>query len=269
MKKWIFVLCAMWVFVMAIPVSAAGFYVVDNAGLLTAEESAELESLAADMSAKTGVDFVILTEYGIGGYDPIDYAAVFYDYGGYSLDGIILFLDMSERDWCIVTFGTCIESVTDYEIDWIGDVMVPYLSDGQYISGFQMFLEETMYWMDVSTIPDTGKSDLDIYIDYNDSIDVNYARQTPVSQCILMGTVLGAVVGLIVCLVMKSRMNTAKPQFAAGYYIVEESFNLLQSRDRFLYSNVSKVRRPQNENHSRGGIRGGSGRSHGGRGGKF
>ncbi|MBQ7922559.1 MAG: TPM domain-containing protein [Clostridia bacterium] len=280
MKKLIFVLCTVCILVLSLPVSADSLHVIDNAGLLSEEALIELENAASEVSAEMGVDFVILTENGIGGEDPYYYAADFYDYGGYSPSGVILFLDMDERDWCIITSGDCISSVSDSEIDRIGEVMVPYLSEGQYASGFTVFLEETVYWMSVPDSANAGGYNEDEYYYndhyYNDGPYIEYTTKiVSLPQCIAVGGFIGLAAALIVCLVMKSRMNTAKPQFAAGYYMVENSFNLLHSRDRFLYSNVTKVARPKDENHSGGGNRGGggfrssSGRSHGGGGGKF
>ena len=278
MKKLILVLCAVLMIVLSVPAMADSPHVTDNAGLFTNDELIRLENAAAEVSAEMGVDFVILTEDGIGGENPYYYAADFYDYGGYSPDGVILFLDMDERDWCIITSGTCIADVSETEIEWIGDVMVPYLSDGLYEEGFTVFLKETVTWMGVS---DSAYDD-DYYEDDYDYDGDYYYEDRPyeadedltVPEWMAIGGVFGLVIALIVCLVMKAQMNTAKPQFAAGYYMVDNSFNLLHSRDRFLYSNVTKVARPRDENHSGGSTSGGSfrsssGRSHGGGGGKF
>ena len=276
MKKQIWILCTLLAVLLTLAVAADGVYVIDNAGLLSDDARERLEDAAENASAEMGVDFVILTEYGIGGEDPYMYAADFYDYGGYAMDGVILFLDMEERNWCIITSGSCISGVDNTEIDRIGDVMVPYLSSGDYETGFSVFLEETAYWMTEVVWADDGYTDDDYFYDdeYYDPPRVEYQKTVSVPQCIAVGGVIGLIVALIVCFTMRSKMNTAKPQFAAGFYMVDNSFELLHSRDRFLYSNVSKVARPK-ENHSGGSrsgggsFRGSSGRSHGGGGGRF
>jgi len=271
-KKIVLWICMVWMLVLALPAAASGTYVTDNAGLLPADALAQLEENAAMYFSDTGIGLVILTEDGIGGENPFQYAADFYDYGGYPEDGVILFLDMAERDWCIVTSGSCMDLIDDREIEMIGSAMVPLLSEGLYAAGFETFQQEAMYRLSEEYV----YSDAYVYDDeyvYNTNQDY-YSEPVSVSQCILTGGFFGLVIALIVCLVLKAQMNTAKPQFAAGYYLVENSFTLLQSRDRFLYSNVSKVARPKEQNHSSsnssgGGFRSSSGRSHRGGGGKF
>lgn len=65
-------------------------------------------------------------------------------------------------------------------------------------------------------------------------------------------------------------MNNVEMQKQANVYMVESSFVLHKKSDKFLYSNVMKVARPQNNNrgggHGPGGRRGpGGGGPRGGR----
>ena len=83
---------------------------------------------------------------------------------------------------------------------------------------------------------------------------------------IIISVIAGAIIGLIVVLVLRAKMNNAKPQKTAGHYIRNGSFNLTVCRDMYLYSTTRRVARPKS--NSSGGSRGG-GRSHGGRGGRF
>lgn len=61
-------------------------------------------------------------------------------------------------------------------------------------------------------------------------------------------------------------MNNVVNQKQANVYIVEDSFVVHSKKDTFLYSNVTKVARPQNNNRG-GGSHGGGPRGGGPRGG--
>lgn len=56
---------------------------------------------------------------------------------------------------------------------------------------------------------------------------------------------IGLVIALVVCLIMKSCMKTALPKITANDYIRKNSFNITRSRDIFIYANVTKKKRPQ------------------------
>ena len=59
--------------------------VIDEAGLMTQEEIAELDALAGSISSSTGLDIVILTADNMGGLSTSSYADHYYDSNGYSL----------------------------------------------------------------------------------------------------------------------------------------------------------------------------------------
>ena len=69
---------------------------------------------------------------------------------------------------------------------------------------------------------------------------------------------------LIIMFSMKSSMKTIKPQKSASGYTVLSSFKLNGSRDRFLYSRITRVAKPQN-NSSGSGSRSSGGSHRGGR----
>ena len=89
----------------------------------------------------------------------------------------------------------------------------------------------------------------------------------------VIGLVIAFIIALISVLIMKFRMNNARPQGSADEYIKKDSMVIKEQKDMFMYSNINKVKR-QTQSSSGGG--GGSsthhsssGRSHGGGGGSF
>lgn len=68
-----------------------------------------------------------------------------------------------------------------------------------------------------------------------------------IGKMILMSLVVGIIIALIVCLIMKSKMKTARPKLTANDYIRKNSFNITRSRDIFIYANVTKKKRVKEE----------------------
>ena len=83
--------------------------------------------------------------------------------------------------------------------------------------------------------------------------------------------IIGLIAAVITLLIMRSKMNTAKPQKNAANYLKAGSFHLRQRSDMFLYSRVSRRAKPKNNTSGSGSSvhRSSGGVSHGGRGGRF
>lgn len=64
---------------------------------------------------------------------------------------------------------------------------------------------------------------------------------------LLISLAAGVVIALIVCLLMKSMMKTARPKCTANDYIRKNSFNITRSRDIFIYANVTKRKQESNK----------------------
>ncbi len=62
---------------------------------------------------------------------------------------------------------------------------------------------------------------------------------------------VGAVFSLIIVLVMKSTMKKTKGTGAAGEYLDRASVEINHTRDRFMYSTLTKVKKPENNNNKR------------------
>ncbi len=94
------------------------------------------------------------------------------------------------------------------------------------------------------------------YYDYSYEIEQpeyggNEEEKSYTAQDILkmigISAVIGLIIALIVCLIMKSCMKTAVPKITANDYIRKNSFNITRSRDIFIYSNITKKKRPKQE----------------------
>ena len=258
-------------------VSAEERRILDNADLLDAAEEADLEEQSRLLRETYGMDVVILTINSLDGARPQDYADDYYDANSYGCgeekSGLLLLLSMEERDWYISTCGEAIYALTDYGIQQVGDEMLTGFGTS-YGSGFQMFMEALPEYFEAYQ----NGAPLDGYADYSgdyyhgDQEEVVYYEEE-FTPSVELSFLLGLVVAGISVLIMRIGMNTKRPRRSAAGYMQENSFQMRQQQDLFLYSNVSKVRRQENKPSGSGGgssvHSSSSGRSHGGGGGKF
>lgn len=255
---------------------AAASHLDDSAGLLSPNEAASLEESLDALSIKHGIDIAVVTVYGIGnGMSPMEYADNYLETNfvdsNNDVNGVLLLVDMYERNWHISTCGSAIENITDYGLEYLEDVMIDDLSDGYYYDSFYSFAAGC------DTLLDYASNNGYAY-DYNyNSGSRGHAPKNP-SDSIPMNLLISIVVGFIVSFIsvsmMKSELKSVASQSGAANYVKGGSFNLTKTNDIYLYRNVSKTRRA--ETNSSSGHHGGStthhsssGRSFGGRGGRF
>jgi len=241
--------------------------VVDNAGLLTDEEEDKLRIKINDIVNRYNFDIVIVTTESCGNKTPVEYADDYFDYNDYGIgdnrDGMLFLLSMEERDWYISTHGYGIYAFTDYGLDRIGELVLNDLSGKYYYYAFSSFLDhaEMFLWN----------------AEYDSPYDVNneYLKSEPVDYTVtylIIAAVVSIIFALIIVSVMKSGMNTIRVKQNAHDYIKKDSFVLLNKKDSFTYSNVTKIKIETSSSSGGGGSsthRSSSGSSHGGRGGKF
>lgn len=262
-KRILYVLLALlFCLSIASPVCAAGVNIrlVDNADLLTTDELAEIIIDLNTVSQKHEVDLVIVTTDSIGYKTPAEYADDFFDYNEYGYgpnrDGVLLLISMEDSDWYISTSGYGITAFTDAGIDYIGEQITPYLSDGEFAEGFREYI---LLCDDFITAARNGSP---------------YTTQTlpkepfEILPTVLFSIIIGFAVAFIVTGIMKGQLKSIRSQSGAADYLKPGSLNISDARDLFLYRNVT--RRPKPESSSGSSThRSSSGRSHGGGGGKF
>lgn len=244
---------------------------VDGEHLLGTEEADEISRMLDEISVRQNFDVVIVTVGSLGAKSAQAFADDYYDCNGYGMgadrDGVLLLISMEERDWYISTCGYGIEAITDAGRNTMSDYFVPYLSDGDYYTAFKTYAElcdkfVTQARTDVSY----GIGNLD---DLDYSIPLT-AEDWITAVCV--NIVIGIVAALIVCSILKGKLKTVAMQRGAYNYTVENSFEVTQSSDLFLYSTVSRTAKPKENESSGGGSSthtSSSGTSHGGGGGKF
>lgn len=221
----------------------------DGADLLSAEEEATLLLQLDDLSYKNGFDIAVVTSPDLMGYYSAESAATEYYEANYGKDGVLLFLSMAERDWYVVTAGTCIDSISYEETEYLSEQFLPQLSDGDYYGAFTEFATEAV-WL----------SETDMYPE-----DTSYH----LFGNIVIGLIVGFVVAFIVTGIMKGQLKSVNNQTRADQYTKHGSMQVTLSRDTFLYRNVTKTKKQSQSSSGSANHSSSSGRSYGGRGGKF
>ena len=251
--------------------------ILDNADLLWNDEVAALEAKARVITETYGMDVVILTVDDYEGSSIEAYADDFYDVNGFGVgddySGVLLVIAMDSREWAISTCGDAIYAITDYGIESLFEEMAWYLSDDDFYEAFDAYLSALPQYFEAyeNGVP------LDGYVGgYNGPGSVEIGTREDVvyyekSPPYILAPVIGLVIAGIVILIMRSSMNTKRPQRSAVSYLTDGTYDLRRQQDIYLYSQVTKVRR-QSQSSSGGGSsvhRSSGGRSHGGGHGRF
>lgn len=175
----------------------------------------------------------------------------YYRNAGFSKKGgILLYVGVNSRVydiWRIVSNSTT--EIDESELDYIAYTVENLLMNDRFDDAVIKFAElsndainegkSMNYVMGIKTVEDVIKT-------------------------IVFSLILGLIISLIIMFSMKSSMKTIKPQKSASGYTVLSSFKLNGSRDRFLYSRITRVAKPQN-NSSGSGSRSSGGSHRGGR----
>lgn len=237
-------------------------YVIDNADLLDASQESKLSEQLKTIQKNWQFDVVILTVNSTDEKDITEYADDFFDYEGYGPDGILLLIDMGSRQWAVSTAGTGIDAFTDAGQDYIQEQFKPYLSSGKFYKAFKVFADNCNLFLKKAA---KGRP-----------YDVGYLPKEPLPlYWIPLSVFIGMIFAFLVCQSSANSLKTVHRQPYAGSYVKKDSLKMTESRDMFLYRNVTRTRREtQKQSSSSGGGKSSvhtssSGRSHGGSSGSF
>ena len=228
--------------------------VVDEAGLLTADQEAQLESAIALIRSQYPFDVAVALMNGEARQDVKYDADLFYDRSGYGhgpdKDGILLYLRMTDRAYFILTTGSGERIFDDGALDAIENQILPALRRNEYPTAMARFVN---------------------------AVDGRLAASAPLARAtalLPLFLIAGLALGLIVAFSMKAQMKTVRRKTNASSYVRDGSFQLTRSQDVYLYTTTTRQRIETNTSGGRsgsggGGFTGASGPHHGGRGGHF
>lgn len=237
--------------------------VFDFAELLGDSEAADLEARIAKFRSDYKMDVVLLfadkvyfsenrlNDGSSGTFR--QFVEDFYDYFefGYdgTYDGIILALSMEggpgNRDYCLLTSGDAQNKLPDSVLDYIENSVTDCLADEDFSGAANAFV-------------DSAESVL----------DGSYEKSKKWEDLLISLGVSAAIALVITAVTAFSQMNVAR-KFSASGYIVDGSVNITESSDYYMNTTVTRTKIKSESSGGGGSSIGSSGRSHGGRSGKF
>lgn len=207
------------------------------------------------------MDMVVVTVDTYTKRTATEYADDFYDYNYFgknkNRDGILLLIDMYQREVAISTTGQAILVYDDERIDYMLDNLEYYLKDSKYKSAIESFIEDSSMYAKAG-IPSSNKY---AHIDENG----NYVVIKPFPWVIII--LISLAITVVVMLILLSRHKMIRLASTARYYLT--GINITNRQDRFITTFTTKTRLSSSSGSSYGG--GGSsthtsssGSSHGG-----
>ena len=249
-KVFTFILTLILCIAMASPSFAADLpRFVDVAGLLTESEGEALTAKLDEISERHNFDVVVVTVNTTNGEDPEQYACDVYDYYNYGYgqnhDGVILLINMGERDWVITSTGYGRQAINSDAREYISGAFLGDLSAGNYRSAFNTFAD---CCDEVVAQAESGKVFKQPF---------NYA------QALMIALVISVIIALLAVSSMKRKLKSVEFRSAAADYVRSGSLRITRANERYLYHNIVRTPKPQS-NPSHGG-----GSSHSSSSGKF
>lgn len=242
---------------------------IDTVGLLPETQAIELILRLSEISNRQNFDVVVAVTNTMSTANPELYAADFYEQHGFgfgeNLDGIILMIALEpERMFAIATTGYGQYAFTSAGIIFLEDLFLPYLRDDRFFDAFVAYADAVD---DFVTRARAGERYDTRNIPLTPHQRTNARIWSAVASVALAAIIAGAVVAY-----WSGKLKSVKKRDFACDYVRRGSFALTLQRDIFLYRNISRIRRSQNNNS--GGGRGGSfssssGRSFSGSSGRF
>ena len=258
-----FLLCVLLLCALCVSVTAVndGYRrVMDEANLLTDSQEASLLAKLDEISARHAFDVAVVTVDSTNGQSARDFADDYFDYNGYGYgdgrNGILLLVSYYDREWWMSTRGYGLVAFTDAGLRYMEDEFVYYLSEEDFVRAFDTYADLCDEML-------TGAEAGSPY----DSATLPKQPFNAGSR-IVPSLIIGALIALVVTVILKGQLKSVRAKESAADYVRPGSLNITQSRDMFLYSTVSKVKRAEQSSGSSS-HHSSSGASHGGHGGHF
>ena len=251
MKKILFILTILAALLVH-GVALAAASLVDNADLLSPRQEREVLQVLEQVEKAHNVRVAVVTMPSIGNNSMAPYANKLVDdvYNDGAKGNMVLLQVTDQRKWYISTDSKLKDITgTNDAVNYMSKAFVTYLSNGDYPNAYKVYA--------------TKANDL---LDYYAKNGKPVKKEKPFpNEPALVFALFGAFI--FTKSVRKSlldSMSNVNAAVAADAYLDERSFELKDSSDTYMYSNVVAVPRPRGNGHHGGGSGG-----HGGGGGGY
>lgn len=251
----------------ALPASAAeSNNVKDAMNFLTPEQISDLQMTADRLKAEYGLEPVIVITDQMENKSSMAYADDYFDYNGYGVgadySGLLMLINMADRDVWISTTGKAIDIFTDARISAMLDGIIPYLPDGNYAGACTAFLSDVESYA-VQGVPE-GQYRIEQEAPYRGTY---WERATALmTHPLVIGIPLLISIAVTVLITLS---NKGKVTVTPQTYEEKGSFVITREINDFLREHLTKVKIEKSSGSGSSTHRGSSGRSHGGGGREF
>ena len=251
MKKILFVL-TMLAALLVNGVALAASSLVDNADLLSPRQEREVLQVLEQVEKTHNVRVAVVTMPSIGNNSMAAYANKLVDdvYNDGAKGNMVLLQVTDQRKWYISTDSKLKDITgTNDAVNYMSKAFVTYLSNGDYANAYKVYA--------------TKANDLLEYYAKNGK-PVKKEKPFPNEPALVFALFGAFIFTKSIRKSLLDSMSNVNAAVAADAYLDERSFELKDSSDTYMYSNVVAVPRPRGNGHHGGGSGG-----HGGGGGGY
>ena len=251
MKK-IFYILTLLAALLITNVALAASSLVDNADLLSPRQEREVLQFLEQVEKAHNVRVAVVTMPTIGNSSTAAFADKLVDdvYNNGANGNMVLLQVIDQRKWYIST-DSKLKSITGSNdaVYYVSNAFVPYLSKGDYPNAYKVYA--------------TKANDLLAYYARNGK-PIKKEKPFPNEPALVFALFGAFIFTKSVRKSLLDSMSNVNAAVAADAYLDERSFELKDSNDTYMYSNVVAVPRPRGNGHHGGGSGG-----HGGGGGGY
>lgn len=247
-------------------------YAVDSAEVLTTDELETLKYKLAQISDENNIDVGIVTVEYLDGKTAQEFANDLFEQNkfgkGENRDGILLLVATEDREWAMSTHGSAKEAFNQDGLDYLSGEFLPYLSDDDYYSAFENFLNNAQELGAMYVAGNPYRVEYDEEGNY--PIEGEPIKEEGINNSVWipLSIVIGCAISFVIMMMYKSQLKSVKSESRADDYLID--MKLVKSQDIFLYRTVTRTMRPKNEDHGNNfNNSGGGGGSYGGSSGSF
>jgi len=255
-------LCQMQLFAATVP------NIKDDLNYLTADDITALSERITRIQTEQSMDIAMVITDQMDGKSSMVYADDYYDQNGFGVDsqnsGLLILINMSDREVWISTTGRAIDYFTDARIEEMVGNVTPHLSSGNYFTALNTFLDDVAYYANEG-IP-SGQHRVE-------QPSVYYGETTTYGQralSLLMNPIV-YLVALVISIAATfgiTLLNKGRNTTNFRTYELPGSFDLKRSEDTYLREHLTRTK-VQKSSSTSSTHSGSSGTSHGGGGGRF
>lgn len=223
--------------------------IYDFANLLSNEEEKQLYDSISLYIEEYSMDMVIVTIDSNNKNSAKEYADDFYDYNyfgkGDTHDGIVLLIDMDNREIRFSTTGKAILIYDDARVDKVLDSVYYYVSIQDYYNAAKAFISTATNYAKQGK----ASSNKDYLIDNRG--EYVYSPKFPIGKIMVVSSA-GTIIFLLIA---SAKHKVVKKATHANEYFVSNSLKLDVKEDKFMNTNTTKTYSPPSSSSGSGGRR--------------